>query len=74
MTTVYVLSYLMMGLVVAKFFQRWMNKTAFALDDVIDMPGFFTFILVWPACVIVRVIAWLIQLWAWFFHLWENKK
>ncbi len=71
MTTVYVLLYIMMGFIVAKFFQRWMNSSPF--NESIDMSVFFALIIVWPACVFIRLVAWLIQLWAWFFHLWENK-
>ncbi len=70
----YVLPYLIIGLVVAKLFQRWLNRTACIPTELVDMPSFVFFIIVWPVCVIVRLIFWLIQLWIWFFHLRENKK
>lgn len=71
MTYIYILGYIVIGLGVAKFFQRWLNKTE--VTSTVDMEVFFVFISLWPICVFIRIIAWLIQLWIWFFHLWEEK-
>lgn len=70
MTWTWVLLYIVIGLIVAKGFQIWMNKSSFGVPA--DMPAVFAFIIVWPACVFIRIIAWLIQLWIWFFKLWSN--
>ncbi len=70
MTFVYLLGYIAIGLGIAKVFQRWLNKVE--VTPTVDMGLFFVSITLWPACVIIRLIAWLIQLWIWFFKLWSN--
>lgn len=71
MIYLYIFSYLIIGLGVAKFFQRWLNETLGSPE--IDIGLFSVLIIIWPLCVFIRLTAWLVQLWTWFFHLWEAK-
>lgn len=68
--SLYILTYLVTGLIIAKYFQLWVNKTS-CLP--LDMGAFFVCIIIWPVCVFIILVAWLIQLWIWFFKLWDKS-
>ena len=70
MIAIYISVYLVVGLIVAKYFQLWINKIP---SPPLDMGAFFVCIIIWPVCVFIRLVAWLIQLWVWFFKLWDKS-
>lgn len=70
MTYIYILGYITMGLVVAKCFQKWVNKSALPSLDVYT---FLISIITWPIVLFVLIFLRFIDIIIWFYNL-GNKK
>lgn len=63
--------YVVTGLIVAKEFQKWINKDIHTPP--LDMGGFICSIIIWPIPLFILIFVGLIETTIWFYNL-GNKK
>jgi len=68
MTFIYILGYIVVGFIIGKIFQTWIDKGSLAHNK-LDLGGFVASILVWPLILVVLCVVWITNFVEWVFKL-----